>query len=90
VSHDWNKDEFSKGTWCYLPKDFTTKYLTALQRAHGNVYFASADFSDGWRGWIDGAVQAGMQAAHQIIQKQRKSRDVITEKSRLTNGASSL
>ncbi|KAH7123274.1 amine oxidase [Dactylonectria estremocensis] len=72
VTHDWNKDEFSKGTWCYLPAEFTTKYLSALQRPHGNVYFASADFSDGWRGWIDGAVHIGMQVAHQVIQKQNR------------------
>ncbi|KAH7010206.1 amine oxidase [Ilyonectria destructans] len=73
VTHDWNKDEFAKGTWCYLPTDFTTKYLAALQRPHGNVYFASGDFSDGWRGWIDGAVHIGMQVAHQVIQKQNQS-----------------
>ncbi|KPM41936.1 Monoamine oxidase N [Neonectria ditissima] len=96
VTHDWNSDEFAKGTWCYLPpafttkylsalQRFTTKYLSALQRSHGNVYFASADFSDGWRGWIDGAVQAGMQTAYQIIQKQRKTVEVKEHK--LTNGA---
>ncbi|KAF7558187.1 hypothetical protein G7Z17_g124 [Cylindrodendrum hubeiense] len=73
VTHDWNKDEFAKGTWCYLPTDFTTKYLAALQRSHGNVYFASGDFSDGWRGWIDGAVHIGMQVAHQVIQKQKQT-----------------
>ncbi|CAK7199353.1 hypothetical protein SEUCBS139899_002031 [Sporothrix eucalyptigena] len=30
VSHDWNKDEFAKGTWCYLPPNFLTKYLDVL------------------------------------------------------------
>lgn len=51
---------------------FTTKYIDALQRPHGNVLFASGDWSEGWRGWIDGAVQAGMQAAQEVIQLQRK------------------
>ncbi|KAK7428033.1 hypothetical protein QQZ08_005465 [Neonectria magnoliae] len=87
VTHDWNNDEFAKGTWCYLPPSFTTKYLLALQRSHGNVCFASADFSDGWRGWIDGAVQVGMQMAYQVIQKQQKTAVEVKE-SKLTNGAS--
>ncbi|QLI63755.1 Monoamine oxidase N [Metarhizium brunneum] len=73
VSHDWNNDEFSKGTWCYLPPKVTTKHLEALQQPHGRVFFASGDWSDGWRGWIDGAVQSGMQVAHQVIQLQRAS-----------------
>ncbi|KAJ5382634.1 amine oxidase [Penicillium concentricum] len=72
VSHDWNRDEFSKGAWCFLPPKFTTKYLTALQQPHGNVLFASGDWSDGWRGWIDGAVQIGMQAAQRVMELQRK------------------
>lgn len=75
MSHDWNKDEFARGTWCYLPPKYTTKYLAALQRPHGNVLFASGDWSHGWRGWIDGALQIGMEAAHQVIQGQRKQRE---------------
>ncbi|XXH00008.1 hypothetical protein Hte_006349 [Hypoxylon texense] len=77
VYHDWNADEFAKGTWCYLPPNFITKYLGALQRPHGNVYFASGDFSDGWRGWIDGAVQIGMQTAKQVIDLQSKQRKML-------------
>ncbi|KAK0638343.1 Monoamine oxidase N [Lasiodiplodia hormozganensis] len=63
VYHDWAADEFSKGTWCYFKPGFATKYLAELQKPHGSVFFASADWSDGWRGWIDGAVQQGTQAA---------------------------
>ncbi|KAH7015866.1 flavin-containing amine oxidoreductase-domain containing protein [Ilyonectria destructans] len=80
VAHDWTKDEFAKGTWYYLPPKFTTRYLETLQRVHGNIHFASADWSDGWRGWIDGAVQAGMQAAHRLIQLQ--SHDVDRQSTR--------
>ncbi|KAF9888965.1 hypothetical protein FE257_008135 [Aspergillus nanangensis] len=71
VSHDWNKDEFANGTW-YFPPPNATKYLTILQRPHGNVFFASADWSDGWCGWIDGAVQSGMQTARHVILEQQK------------------
>ncbi|KAK3322777.1 amine oxidase [Apodospora peruviana] len=75
VSHDWNKDEFANGTWYFPPPHATTKYLKVLQRPHGNVYFASADWSDGWCGWIDGAVQSGMQTARQVMLEQQKERD---------------
>ncbi|KAF4457660.1 hypothetical protein FALBO_15168, partial [Fusarium albosuccineum] len=70
VSHDWNNDEFARGTWCILPPNSVTKYLKALQKPHGNVWFANADWSDGWRGRIDGAVQIGAQAAYQVVQAQ--------------------
>lgn len=67
VYHDWNTDEFAKGTWCYLPPHFADRYFDALRRPHGNVSFASADWSDGWRGWIDGAIQDGAQAAKTVV-----------------------
>ncbi|KAI1083676.1 amine oxidase [Whalleya microplaca] len=83
VSHNWNNDEFAKGTWCYLPPNFTTKYLEELQRPQGNIYFASGDWSDGWRGWIDGACQIGMQAAHEIILTQSARKGAVEK---LANG----
>ncbi|KAF4810932.1 Monoamine oxidase N [Colletotrichum siamense] len=73
VAHDWVNDEFAKGTWCYMAPEFTQKYVAALQKPHGNILFASGDYSEGWRGWIDGAAQAGMEAAHTVIQLQRKN-----------------
>ncbi|KAH8894015.1 amine oxidase [Thozetella sp. PMI_491] len=86
VSHDWNNDEFAKGTWCYLPPNFLTSYLEELQKPHGNVFFASGDWSDGWRGWIDGACQAGMQAAHQVIQLQNQTLKSSPVTNGMTNG----
>ncbi|OQE39174.1 hypothetical protein PENCOP_c007G04102 [Penicillium coprophilum] len=86
VSHDWNKDEFANGTWLFPPPNATTKYLSVLQRPHGNIFFASADWSDGWCGWIDGAVQSGMQTARQVILDQKKT--VVVRKKVIQKGAS--
>ncbi|KAF4761662.1 Flavin amine oxidase [Penicillium solitum] len=86
VSHDWNKDEFANGTWSFPPPNATTKYLSVLQRPHGNVFFASADWSGGWCGWIDGAVQSGMQTARQVILEQRKA--AVVKKKVLPKGLS--
>lgn len=64
--HDWVKDPSSRGSWCMYPKDFATKYLGALQERHGNVWFASADWADGWRGFVDGAIEQGTRVAQSV------------------------
>ncbi len=65
--HDWNTDIFSLGTWCSLrPKQFT-KYFPKAQQPEGNIYFAGADIANGWRGFIDGAIESGIRVANQII-----------------------
>lgn len=86
MSHDWNNDEFANGTWSFPPPNATANNLSVLQRPHGNVFFASADWSDGWCGWIDGAVQSGMQTAHQVILEQRKT--AVVKKQVLPKGLS--
>ena len=66
VSYDWTLDPYSKGTWCwYRPNQFT-KYFTALQQQEGRVWFASADSANGWRGFIDGAIERGSRTAHEV------------------------
>ena len=46
------------------------KYLDGLRERHGNVLFANSDWAEGgWRGFIDGAIQAGTEAA-QVIKKE--------------------
>lgn len=43
-----------------------SKYQDELQSRHGNVLFASADWADGWRAAIDGALEQGFFAAQEI------------------------
>ncbi|KAH9214557.1 flavin-containing amine oxidase [Leptodontidium sp. 2 PMI_412] len=69
VYHDWDKDEFSQGAWCFYPPNFATRFLQALRRRHGNVHFANADWSYGWRGWIDGAAEQGMSSARAVLKE---------------------
>lgn len=66
VFHDWNEDEFSKGTWEFLSPNMATKYLDALRQRQGNVLFASADWATGWRGFIDGAIEEGGRVAKEL------------------------
>jgi hypothetical protein len=63
---DWNADPFSAGTWCTLRPGQATRYLRELQRPEGRLFFASADWAVGWRGFIDGAIEQGLVAARQV------------------------
>ena len=56
--YQWLYDPFSKGTWCTLrPHQF--KHVPELQRAEGDIHFASADIATMWRGWMDGGIEMG-------------------------------
>lgn len=39
-----------------------------MQEPHGNVILANADWSNGWRGWIDGAAQQGIESAAKVVE----------------------
>jgi pseudooxynicotine oxidase len=68
AGHDWSADKFSDGAWCWYKPNQMTKYLKALQTREGNLFFASADSANGWRGFIDGAVESGLRAAHDVLE----------------------
>jgi monoamine oxidase len=61
----WTADPHARGTWCVLrPGQYGS--LAALQASAGRVVFASADWANGWRGFIDGAIEQGLGAARQV------------------------
>ncbi|KAF7585771.1 hypothetical protein BBP40_010144 [Aspergillus hancockii] len=62
VTHDWANDPFAKGAWACWGPDCASKYIQELQKPHGRVVFASADWADGWRGFVDGAIERGQTA----------------------------
>lgn len=72
LTHHWASDPYAKGTWCCLAPNLMARYLVPLQRPLGRVYFASSDWADGWRGFVDGAIEQGTRAAMEI---QRVSRE---------------
>lgn len=66
ATHDWAQDPYAKGVWaCWSPHG-TSAYLEELQKPHGRIAFASADWADGWRGFVDGAIEQGQVAARTI------------------------
>ena len=66
VFHDWNEDEFARGTWAFLPPGLATEHVDELKRTQGNVLFANSDWATGWRGFIDGAIEEGARAAKEL------------------------
>jgi hypothetical protein len=69
LTHDWKNDPFAKGAWVAYAPSYMLKFQQELQRDHGRIIFASADWVDGWRGFVDGAIAAGKQSARRIIAK---------------------
>ena len=61
--HDWGVDALSQGSWCtYRPGTFG-RFVDELPRHEDHCFFASADTSEGWRGFIEGAIASGSKAA---------------------------
>jgi len=66
LTHPWHTDPYAKGVWACFGPNYTSTYLQELQKPHGKVFFASADTADGWRGFVDGAVERGSRAAGDV------------------------
>ena len=64
--YQWTLDPYSKGTWCTLRPGMWSKYLRDLQQPRGRLIFASADWANGWRGFIDGAIEQGLEAGRRV------------------------
>lgn len=68
LTHDWMNDPFARGTWsCWGPAHMS-KYLQELQKPHGRIFFASADWANGWRGFVDGAIERGILVAREVTE----------------------
>ena len=63
ASHNWVDDPLSGETWPMHATGFLSRHLPAMQQAHGRVLFAGSDIANGWGGFIDGAIESGMEAA---------------------------
>jgi monoamine oxidase len=68
-SYDWNADPYSKGTWCDYRPRMWSKYGHAMRQSEGPLIFAGSDTADGWRGFIDGAIETGLRAAREVSAK---------------------
>ena len=68
-AHDWNADEFSRGTWMAYRPGWLTRHHASLQEPYGRIAFATSDIAMRWAGWIDGAIESGATAAQWINER---------------------
>jgi monoamine oxidase len=65
-SYDWVLDPFSKGTYCSYKPGWVSKYYEHFQKDRGRIIFGQGDHGEGWRGFIDGAIGAGIKSAQRV------------------------
>lgn len=66
TGHDWMADPYSGETWLMQRPGQLTSYLRGMQRSEGVLHYASSDNANVWAGFIDGAVESGLQVARDI------------------------
>ena len=68
LGHDWRNDPFVLSTWSWYKPGQMSSSLTALQTPEPPVFFASGDIANGWRGFIDGAIESGLTSVRHVQQ----------------------
>ncbi|MEU9059216.1 NAD(P)/FAD-dependent oxidoreductase [Streptomyces sp. NPDC048430] len=71
--HDWTADPLSGETWAMPRTGQLSTEMAELQRPEGRVRLAGGDYAHGWAGYIDGALESGRRAAHQILNQLREA-----------------
>jgi monoamine oxidase len=66
IAHDWLDDEFARGTWAIHRPGWYTQHHAAMRGPEHGLVFAGSDLADGWSGFVDGAIESGLRAAHQV------------------------
>jgi monoamine oxidase len=66
ITHDWLTDEFARGTWAIHRPGWYTQHHAAMRGPEHGLVFAGSDLADGWSGFVDGAIESGLRAAHQV------------------------
>ncbi|KAJ4309940.1 hypothetical protein N0V84_011232 [Fusarium piperis] len=74
LTHDWMNDNLAKGAWSCWGPNAMSRWLKELQKSDGRLHFANADWADGWRGFIDGAIERGVVASREVEQLLREER----------------
>lgn len=69
AGHNWVSDQYSRSTWPMHYAGYLTESLAELQRPEGRIRLAGSDFANGWGGFIDGAIESGLNAARTTEQQ---------------------
>ena len=67
--YGWNVDPYSQGVWFASRPGQMSKVIGDMQKSQGDIHFANSDWANGWRGFIDGAIEQGIIAAQRVRQQ---------------------
>lgn len=67
--YGWNVDPYSQGVWFVSRPGQMSKFIDDMQKSQGHIHFANSDWANGWRGFIDGAIEQGIIAAQRVRQQ---------------------
>lgn len=75
--HAHTQDPFSLGTWSmHGPGFWSSGHDKALREKHGRVYFASSDYSEGWKGFVDGGIEMGLAVGKEVADFLKENKTV--------------
>jgi monoamine oxidase len=66
TGHDWTHDPYAGQTWLMPRPGQLFTGFPELRRPEAGIHFAGSDYATGWAGFIDGAIESGMQVARRI------------------------
>lgn len=62
----WEDDPWSRGAYAAFDAGFAPELRRWLRVPHGRAFFAGEHTSERWQGYMNGAVESGLRAAHEI------------------------
>ncbi|MCF6139211.1 flavin monoamine oxidase family protein [Pseudalkalibacillus berkeleyi] len=65
ASFSWSQNPFSAGCFTLFKPNQAATFPAYIRRPEGRIHFAGEHASD-FQGWIEGAVQSGVRAAHEV------------------------
>jgi len=65
--HNWDKDEYSRGGYSYVPVNGIEHQLSLAKPVDGTLFFGGEATSLGNVGTVHGAIQSGERAAREIL-----------------------
>ncbi len=66
TQHDWIADPYARGTWAIHRPGWYTHHHAAMRRPEGRLLLAGSDLANGWSGFIDGAIESGLDAGRWV------------------------
>src|SRR5262249_22769049 len=66
VTVNWGNDPWARGGYAYFDPGFEPNWRDWLARPFGRVTFAGEHTSVKWQGYMNGAIETGQRAAHEI------------------------